>query len=108
MDLRKIRYFFAVIEHRNLSGAAQALRISQPTLSRHMQALEDQFKTPLFVRSSRGMLPTEAGGGCTKACRDWNGNCNRCKTMWPQRCSSRPAKLLSAFLLRHAACSPYR
>jgi LysR family transcriptional regulator, nitrogen assimilation regulatory protein len=61
MDLRKIRYFFAVIEHRNLSGAAQALRISQPTLSRHMQALEGQFKTPLFVRSSRGMLPTEAG-----------------------------------------------
>jgi DNA-binding transcriptional LysR family regulator len=61
MDLRKISYFFAVIEHRNLSGAAQALRVSQPTLSRQMQAFETSFKTPLFVRSGRGMTPTEAG-----------------------------------------------
>jgi LysR family nitrogen assimilation transcriptional regulator len=61
VDLRKIKYFFAVIEHRNLSGAAQALRVSQPTLSRQMQTFEEQFKTPLFIRSGRGMAPTEAG-----------------------------------------------
>lgn len=61
MDLRKISYFFAVMQHRNLSGAAQALRVSQPTLSRQMQAFEAQFRTPLFVRSGRGMTPTDAG-----------------------------------------------
>jgi LysR family nitrogen assimilation transcriptional regulator len=61
MDLEKIRYFFAVIEHRNLSSAAQALRVSQPTLSRQMQALESEFKSPLFVRGGRGMTLTEAG-----------------------------------------------
>lgn len=61
MDLQKIQYFFAVIEHRNLSTAALALRVSQPTLSRQMQALENEFKTPLFVRGSRGMALTEAG-----------------------------------------------
>lgn len=61
MDLRKAQYFFAVIEHRNLSNAAHALRVSQPTLSRQMQTLESEFNTPLFVRHGRGMEPTEAG-----------------------------------------------
>jgi LysR family nitrogen assimilation transcriptional regulator len=61
MDLRKIQYFFAVIEHGNLSSAAQSLRVSQPTLSRQIQAIEDQFQTPLFIRGGRGMMLTEAG-----------------------------------------------
>lgn len=60
MDLQKIRYFLAVMEHRNLSNAAQALRVSQPTLSRQMQALEHEFDTTLFVRLGRGVAPTEA------------------------------------------------
>lgn len=61
MDLRLIQSFFAVVEHRNLSGAAQALRVSQPTLTRQMQLLESEFGTPLFIRSSRGMALSEAG-----------------------------------------------
>ncbi len=61
MDLRKIQYFFSVIEHGNLSSAAQSLRVSQPTLSRQIQAIEEQFQTPLFVRGGRGMMLTEAG-----------------------------------------------
>jgi LysR family nitrogen assimilation transcriptional regulator len=61
MDQRKIRYFFSVIEHGNLSSAAQSLRVSQPTLSRQIQAIEQEFQTPLFVRGGRGMLLTEAG-----------------------------------------------
>jgi LysR family transcriptional regulator, nitrogen assimilation regulatory protein len=61
MDQRKIRYFFSVIEHGNLSSAAQSLRVSQPTLSRQIQAIEHEFQTPLFVRGGRGMLLTEAG-----------------------------------------------
>jgi LysR family transcriptional regulator, nitrogen assimilation regulatory protein len=61
MDRRKIEFFFSVIEHRTLSSAAQALRVSQPTLSRQIQAIEEEFQTPLFVRGSRGMLLTEAG-----------------------------------------------
>ena len=60
MDLGKIRYFLAVMEHRNLSAAAQALRVSQPTLSRQMRALEDEFDAALFVRSGRGVLPTDS------------------------------------------------
>lgn len=61
MDLRRIRFFFSVIEHGNLSSAAQSLRVSQPTLSRQIQAIEEEFQIPLFVRGGRGMLLTEAG-----------------------------------------------
>jgi LysR family nitrogen assimilation transcriptional regulator len=60
MDLQKIRYFLAVMEHRNLSLAAQALRVSQPTLSRQMRALEEEFAAALFVRSGRGVAPTDS------------------------------------------------
>lgn len=61
MDLRRIRYFSVVVEHRTLSAAAEALRVSQPTLTRQVQALEQEFGTPLFVRHGRGVAPTEAG-----------------------------------------------
>src|ERR1700761_9469039 len=61
MDLRKIKYFFSVIEHGNLSSAAQSLRVSQPTLSRQIQAIEQEYNTALFVRGGRGMMLTEAG-----------------------------------------------
>ena len=60
-DSRKIEYFLAVMDHRNISSAAEALRVSQPTLSRQIHALEQQFNTPLFVRHGRGVSPTEAG-----------------------------------------------
>ncbi|HWP25246.1 MAG TPA: LysR family transcriptional regulator [Xanthobacteraceae bacterium] len=61
LDLRKIEYFLAIMEHRNISRAAGALRVSQPTLSRQIHALEQHFKAPLFVRHGRGVVPTEAG-----------------------------------------------
>lgn len=60
MDLQRLHYFLAVMEHQNLSTAAQLLRVSQPTLSRQMRALEREFGTPLFVRAGRGIEPTEA------------------------------------------------
>src|SRR5262245_27020069 len=60
-DSRKIEYFLAVMDHRNISSAAEALRVSQPTLSRQIHALEHQFNTPLFIRHGRGVSPTEAG-----------------------------------------------
>jgi LysR family nitrogen assimilation transcriptional regulator len=61
MDSRKIEFFFSVIENGNLSSAAQSLRVSQPTLSRQIQAIEEEFNTPLFVRGGRKMMLTDAG-----------------------------------------------
>jgi DNA-binding transcriptional LysR family regulator len=54
------RTFLAVLEEGSLSGAARALALTQPTVSRHLDALEDSLGLELFVRSQRGLSPTEA------------------------------------------------
>jgi DNA-binding transcriptional LysR family regulator len=51
------RSFAAVIEHGSLSGAARALRLSQPTIGRHIETLEAQLDLPLFERSLSGLKP---------------------------------------------------
>ena len=53
------RSFLAVARHGSLSGAARALRMTQPTLGRHVDQLEQALGTPLFTRSPQGLLPTE-------------------------------------------------
>ena len=53
------RSFGAVVEHGSLSAAARALGLSQPTLGRHMEALEAALGTVLFERTLTGLKPTE-------------------------------------------------
>jgi DNA-binding transcriptional LysR family regulator len=54
------RTFLAVLETGSLSGAARALALTQPTIGRHVEALEAALGLTLFVRSQRGLAPTEA------------------------------------------------
>jgi DNA-binding transcriptional LysR family regulator len=55
------RTFLAVAEAGSFSGAARALGIAQPTVGRHVEALERALGgTALFTRSPGGLLPTEA------------------------------------------------
>lgn len=54
------RSLLAVLEEGSLSGAARALGLTQPTIGRHIEVVEQALKRPLFVRSQRGLLPTEA------------------------------------------------
>ncbi len=61
MDWSILRDFIAVAEAGGLSQAARRLRVSQPTLSRRIAALEAQLKVPLFQRTPRGLLLTDAG-----------------------------------------------
>jgi LysR family nitrogen assimilation transcriptional regulator len=61
MDLRQLRYFVAIYEHRNLSRAASASNVAQSALSLHMSNLETDLGSALFVRLPRGMAPTAAG-----------------------------------------------
>ena len=53
------RSFLAVARHGSLSGAARALRLTQPTLGRHIALLERSLGTPMFTRSPQGLIPTE-------------------------------------------------
>lgn len=61
MDWNLIRSFLAVAERGTLAAAADSLGISQPTLGRHIDALEASLDLVLFARGRRGMALTEAG-----------------------------------------------
>ena len=61
MDLKRLRYFCAILEQGSISKAAQSLHIAQPPLSKRLQELEEELGTPLLLRHGRGMRPTEAG-----------------------------------------------
>ena len=52
--------FLAVIDRQSLSGAARQLGLSQPTIGRHMDMLEQSVGEKLFVRSRYGLSPTDA------------------------------------------------
>jgi DNA-binding transcriptional LysR family regulator len=54
------RSFLGVLRHGSLSGAARALDIAQPTVGRHIAALEKSLGLALFTRSQTGLMPTEA------------------------------------------------
>jgi DNA-binding transcriptional LysR family regulator len=54
------RTFLAVLTEDSLSGAARALGLTQPTVARHIDALEAAIGYDLFVRSQRGLAPTDA------------------------------------------------
>src|SRR3984957_20409953 len=54
------RSFLGVLKEGSLSGAARALGVAQPTVGRHIAALEKSLRLVLFTRSPTGLLPTEA------------------------------------------------
>lgn len=60
LDWTLIRSFLAVTEEKSLSAAARALALTQPTLGRHIDALEAALGAKLFTRSVHGLIPTEA------------------------------------------------
>jgi len=61
MDLNQLRSFVTVARFAHLTRAAEALHLSQPAISGHIKALEEQFGISLFERSSSGMELTPSG-----------------------------------------------
>lgn len=61
LDLRLVRYFTAVAEHRHFGRAATELRVAQPSLSRQVSRLEQQLGVRLLDRTPQGTKLTEAG-----------------------------------------------
>ena len=59
--LPQIEAFLEVARRQNLSRAAEALFVSQPTLTARLQSLEATLGEQLFIRTRRGMRLTEAG-----------------------------------------------
>jgi len=61
LDLRLVRYFTVVAEHRHFGRAAEALRVAQPSLSRQIRHLEQLLGARLLDRTPQGSRLTEAG-----------------------------------------------
>jgi DNA-binding transcriptional LysR family regulator len=59
--MREIQTLLVIMEEGSVNRAARRLGVAQPTLSRHIQALEQELGAPLFERSSRGMRATDLG-----------------------------------------------
>ncbi|WP_331711439.1 LysR family transcriptional regulator [Sphingobium sp. CCH11-B1] len=59
-DWNLYRTFHAVLREGSLSGAARALGMTQPSIARHIDALEAALATRLFLRTPRGLSPTDA------------------------------------------------
>lgn len=61
MTTQQLQAFVAVAERRQLTEAARQLGLSQPTLSRQVQALEKELGARLLTRTARGVVLTDAG-----------------------------------------------
>lgn len=60
-DWNRARAFLVTAEEGSLSAAARALGMTQPTLSRQVDALEDELSLVLFERAGRGLILTPSG-----------------------------------------------
>jgi DNA-binding transcriptional LysR family regulator len=61
MDLKVLEVFCRIAELRNFSRAAEAVALSQPTVSAHIKSLEAEVGLRLFDRVGRTVTPTRAG-----------------------------------------------
>lgn len=61
MDWNKLKIFYYVAKHENISAAAKEIHTSQSSLSRHIIHLEERLKLKLFERKSTGLRLTKKG-----------------------------------------------
>ena len=61
MDIETMQYYLRVIQEGTISGAARALHIAQPALSRRMKELEEELGVQLFVRGNRKIVLSDEG-----------------------------------------------
>lgn len=60
-DIGDLEYFRAVYEARSINRAAQSAFISHQALSKRIHGIEAELGSPLFMRSTNGLVPTQAG-----------------------------------------------
>lgn len=61
MEIRVLKYFLAVAREGSITGAANSLHLTQPTLTRQLQELEKELKQKLFIRGKYKITLTQEG-----------------------------------------------
>lgn len=61
ISLEQLQGFIEVARRRSVTAAARELKVTQPSLTRRLAALEKSVGAPLFVRTRTGVVPTESG-----------------------------------------------
>jgi len=61
MDIRKLRYFIAIVEEKSISAAARRLHITQPPLSQQLKEMEEELGALLVERTGKYLEVTDAG-----------------------------------------------
>jgi len=59
MDIHHLRVFASVFQDKSFSKASKKLRLTQPTVSAHIRALEEEYNCKLFDRLGRTIIPTK-------------------------------------------------
>jgi DNA-binding transcriptional LysR family regulator len=62
VDIHHLKVFASVFKHRSFSKASEELHLTQPTVSDHIKALEEELNCKLFDRLSRKIMPTKEAG----------------------------------------------
>ncbi len=103
MNLDLLRSFFAIVEQGSLNKAADRLRVSQSTLTRQMQALEQDVGGPLLERSPGGVVLTATGHALLDATKPLLVKFDAVLADVRQRARGQSAELRIGYLMSAAA-----
>lgn len=61
MDFRQLETFITIVKYKSFTKASEVLYVTQPSVTNHIQALENELGTILFVRTRKSVTLTNAG-----------------------------------------------
>ncbi len=110
LDSHQLNVFLVAAETLNFTEAARRLHMSQPSVSQHIQALEQHFSKALFVRAGRHVALTDAGAALVPLARQMIHNSNQIEELMRSLdgevyghlivgCSTTPGKYILPHLL---------
>ena len=100
MNLKRLEHLIAVAEEGSVAGAARRVHLSQPALTRSIQALELEAGMPLCDRGTRGVMLTAAGRMVVERAR---------RILFETRCLTRDLTLVRQHVIGnvHFGLGPY-
>lgn len=99
LEIRLLQALIALDEERSVTSAAERLKISQPAMSATLRRLRDVFDDTLFVRSSKGLIATDAADDILRHARQIVGlvdNLEQEKTLFHPRTDALELKIAAS------------